>query len=55
MATPPAAWRTSDQREGAVPKANPSQPVRKTKIGVETLRRACEEGLIKVTRFANSQ
>jgi excisionase family DNA binding protein len=28
---------------------------RKTKIGVETLRRACEEGLIKATRLANSQ
>jgi len=28
---------------------------RKVKIGVETLRRACEEGLIKATRLANSQ
>jgi excisionase family DNA binding protein len=28
---------------------------RKTKIGVETLKRACQEGLIKATRLANSQ
>lgn len=28
---------------------------RKTKIGAETLRRACEEGFIKATRLANSQ
>jgi excisionase family DNA binding protein len=28
---------------------------RKTKIGVETLRRACEEGLIKATRLAGGQ
>jgi excisionase family DNA binding protein len=28
---------------------------RKTKIGVQTLRRACEEGLIKVSRLSNNQ
>ena len=28
---------------------------RKAKIGVETLKRACEEGLIKATRLANGQ
>ena len=28
---------------------------RKTKIGVETLRRACEEGLVKATRLAGNQ
>ena len=28
---------------------------RKTKIGVETLKRAFEEGLIKATRLANNQ
>jgi excisionase family DNA binding protein len=28
---------------------------RKTKIGIETLKRACEEGLIKATRLANNQ
>ena len=28
---------------------------RKTKIGVETLRRACEEGLINATRLFNNQ
>jgi excisionase family DNA binding protein len=28
---------------------------RKVKIGVETLKRACEEGLIKATRLANGQ
>jgi excisionase family DNA binding protein len=28
---------------------------RKVKIGVETLKRACEEGLIKATKIANKQ
>ncbi len=28
---------------------------RKAKIGIETLKRACEEGLIKATRLANGQ
>jgi excisionase family DNA binding protein len=28
---------------------------RKVKIGMETLRHACEEGLIKATRLANGQ
>lgn len=28
---------------------------RKTKIGAETLKRACEEGLINATRLANNQ
>jgi predicted site-specific integrase-resolvase len=28
---------------------------RKTKIGVETLKRACEEGLIQATHLANNQ
>ncbi len=28
---------------------------RKVKIGVETLKRACEEGLIKANRLANGQ
>ena len=28
---------------------------RKTKIGVETLKRACEEGFIKASRLANGQ
>ncbi len=28
---------------------------RKAKIGVETLKRACEEGLIKATRLAGNQ
>ena len=31
------------------------EAARKTKIGVETLKRACEEGLIKATRLANRQ
>ncbi len=28
---------------------------RKTKIGVDTLKRACEQGLIKATQLANRQ
>lgn len=28
---------------------------RKAKIGIETLKRACEEGLIQATRLANGQ
>lgn len=28
---------------------------RKAKIGVETLKRACEEGLVNATRLANGQ
>ena len=31
------------------------EAARKTKIGIETLKRACEEGLINATRLANSQ
>jgi excisionase family DNA binding protein len=31
------------------------EAARKTKIGMETLKRACEEGLIKATRLANGQ
>ncbi len=31
------------------------QAARKAKIGMETLKRACEEGLIKATRLANNQ
>ena len=31
------------------------EAARKTKIGIETLKRACEEGLINATRLANGQ
>ena len=31
------------------------QAARKAKIGVETLKRACEEGLIKATKLPNNQ
>jgi hypothetical protein len=31
------------------------QAARKAKIGVETLKRACEEGMIKATKLPNSQ
>lgn len=31
------------------------EAARKAKIGVETLKRACEEGLIKATHLANGQ
>ena len=31
------------------------EAARKAKLGMETLKRACEEGLIKATRLANNQ
>ena len=31
------------------------QAARKAKIGVETLKRACEEGMIKATKLPNNQ
>ena len=31
------------------------EAARTTKIGIETLKRACEEGLIQATRLANNQ